>query len=147
MKLLLTQIFFLFLLSANAQLRGTGAIITLHPSLGKTITPEEKKEFGLFADYPDSNFETANFVKYDDSTYTVLFKTPTGSFERSITATEVAAIHAAIEKQKPAPPLPPQEPEEPRLSGENDLVDTFCEGLVKSIGIAATIFEIFNSGH
>jgi|GEM_PF-7049682 len=146
MKLLFTHIFLLCLLSANAQLRGTGTVITLHPSLGKTITPEEKKEFGLFADWPDNNFETAHFVKYDDSTYTVLFKTATGSFERSIAATELAAIHDGVERQKPAPPPPPREAEEPRPDGENDLVDTFCEVLVRSIEITATIFEIFNLG-
>lgn len=145
MKLLLTHIFLLILLSANAQLRGTGTIITLHPSLGKTITPEEKNEFGLFADCPESKFETANFVKYDDSTYTILFKTPlAGSFEKPITPAELAAIYTRIEKLKPAPPpLPaPPEPEVPhRVTGDNDLLDIFCDVFVKSLEVAAILLK------
>lgn len=87
---------------ANAQ---TGAIFTLHPSLGTKVTPNEKKQYSILTDYPDSTFESAQFVRYNDSTFTVLLRVTTDSLphENDLSLTQLWAIYYQVEMIKPAP--------------------------------------------
>lgn len=86
---------------------GTGRIMRLHPSIGNAITPELKKEFGFFPAIADSNFEMAQLVCYNDSTYTfILHTSPEGRTERPVPAAQVLAMYQAIEKVRPAPAPP-----------------------------------------
>ncbi|MCX6295042.1 MAG: hypothetical protein NTX97_03070 [Bacteroidetes bacterium] len=80
-----------------------GTIIAFHPSLGKTVDQKEKKDFGLFPEYTDSLFESAQLVKYAVDSFTVLFKTKIGkSFERPISIHELDKIYATIEQANPS---------------------------------------------
>ncbi len=79
-----------------------GKIVAFHPAAGNSITLAEKKEFGIFPEYNDSLFESAQLVKYDSARYTVLIKARTGqSLEREILQTELNAIYKKIESVKP----------------------------------------------
>src|SRR3989338_2509423 len=75
-----------------AQLQGTGQIAMLHPSVGNTITKDEKKTFDLFPEKPDNTFESAQLVKYNDSTFTFLFR----SINTEIPSEEKAGIGVLI---------------------------------------------------
>ena len=88
--------------SVNAQ---NGAIFTLHPSLGTKVTPDEKKQYSIFPEIPDSTFESAQFVKYNDSTFTVLLRTTTDSLshENNLSLTQLWAIYYQVEMIKPTP--------------------------------------------
>ena len=101
-KLLLLIVITFCSLPANAQ---TGSIFTLHPSLGTKITLDEKKQFSIFPEYPDNTFESAQFVKYNDSTFTVLLRTTTDTLsqEKTVSITQLWAIYYQVEMIKPAP--------------------------------------------
>jgi hypothetical protein len=100
------NIFLLFLFLPfflQAQTADSVKIITLHPSVGKSIDVKEKKEFYLFPDYNDSIFESAEILKYNDSTYTIRFKTTTGNFfEKPTNTKELDAMYAKVDRIKPA---------------------------------------------
>lgn len=100
-KLIYFLLLFLPLLSI-AQTSDGIKIITLHPSIGKSIDALEKKEFSLFPDYKDSIFELAEIVKYNDSTYTIRFTTTTGKiFEKPVSTNELDAMYAKVDTKKP----------------------------------------------
>ena len=106
---LFLKLFLLFFISLGyaktgiAQSDKNGKIVAFHPSVGNSINLSEKKEFLLFTEYNDSLFESAQLIKYDIDSYTVLFKTTTGqSFEKPIPVHELDAIYSNIEKTKPA---------------------------------------------
>lgn len=107
-QIFLNLLCFFFLLFGNAK-NGisqtddrTGKIIAFHPSVGNSLDLSEKKEFGVFTEYNDSLFESAQLVKYSIDRYSVLVKTKNGqSFERPISIKELDAIYAGIEKLKP----------------------------------------------
>ena len=94
----------LFSTSLKAQICcDDGKIVMLHPSVGYTITAEAKKEFSLFPQYSDANFGTAQLVKYNDSTFTFLFKTKQGDrIEVSTTIANLSAMYSNIELTAPA---------------------------------------------
>lgn len=107
---ILLKFFFLFFMSFGfvkngiSQTDRNGKIVAFHPSVGNSITLDEKKEFSLFTEYNDSLFESAQLFKYSvDTTYAVLFKTTNEkSFEKQISIKELDAIYASIEKRRPA---------------------------------------------
>jgi hypothetical protein len=148
MKSLSTFIlFFLSCLPGFAQMKGTGRIVVLHPSLGQTITLAEKKEFGLFPNYPDSIFETASIVKYNDSLFSVLYKDIHNSaLERTISQSQLYEIYLKVEKAKPAPPpvvsASPKSPGFLQTAGE--AADVFSETFVKTLQVILIIFRDFN---
>ncbi len=108
MKTFFTSLFLCCILAVQAQMRGTGQIMMMHPSVGNTITLNEKQKFGLFPQQPDSTFEMAQLVKYDDTTYTILFRTACdGRFENTISINELLQMYIKIESIEPAPILPP----------------------------------------
>lgn len=77
-------------------------ILTLHPSVGKSIDVNEKKEFYLFPDYNDSVFKSAEILKYNDSTYTIRFTATTGKvFEKPTNTNELDAMYAKVDSKKP----------------------------------------------
>ena len=85
-----------------SQTSGSVKILTLHPSVGKSIDVNEKKEFSLFPDYKDSIFGSAEILKYNDSTYTIRFTTTTGKvFEKPTNTNELDAMYANVENKKP----------------------------------------------
>ncbi|MCW3085887.1 MAG: hypothetical protein JWP12_3253 [Bacteroidetes bacterium] len=103
MRTLFTFLCMCFILAVHAQMRGTGQIMMLHPSLGNTITLNEKQKFGLFPQQPDSTFETAQLVKYDDTTYTILFRTVCDDrFENTISINELLLMYIKVEQIQPA---------------------------------------------
>ena len=84
-----------------------GRIVALHPTIGQTITIDEKKKFSLLSQYADSTFESAQLVKYNDSTYSfVIRKTDGERSEKFITKIEVEKMYAQIEQIKPASTIP-----------------------------------------
>lgn len=88
--------------SSISQTDKNGKIVAFHPSVGNSINLQEKKEFGIFTEYNDSLFESAQLVKYNSESYTVLLKTTNGqSFEKPISIQELDALYANIEKVKP----------------------------------------------
>ncbi|OFY85257.1 MAG: hypothetical protein A3F72_04445 [Bacteroidetes bacterium RIFCSPLOWO2_12_FULL_35_15] len=100
-KLIYFVLLFLPLLSI-AQTSDGIKIITLHPSIGKSIDAQEKKEFFLFPDYKDSIFESAEILKYNDSTYAIRFTTITGKvFEKPVNTNELDAMFAKVDSKKP----------------------------------------------
>ena len=100
--LFLLFISFGFTENGISQTDRNGKIVAFHPSVGNSLTLSEKKEFFLFSEYNDSLFESAQLVKHNIDTYTVLIKTTKGqSFEKSISIQELDAIYASIEKIKP----------------------------------------------
>jgi Na+-transporting NADH:ubiquinone oxidoreductase subunit NqrC len=95
-------LFFLIPLLSSAQTTDSGMVITLHPAVGNTITANEKKQFDLFTEYNDSLFESAQIVKYNDSTYAIRLKTIQGNFfERETDSKELHTIYEKIERIKP----------------------------------------------
>ncbi|MGZ4060904.1 MAG: hypothetical protein ACXVPU_17870, partial [Bacteroidia bacterium] len=80
-----------------------GKLIILHPSVGNSIDQKEKKEFSLFPEYSNSEFESAQLIKHNDTTYTFLISTTKGkSFERPTNLREMQQYYNAIEAIKPA---------------------------------------------
>ncbi len=78
-------------------------IISIHPSVGNTIDVKEKQKFSLFPEYNDSLFESAQLLKYNDSTYTFLIKPVGGkSFERPADFNERQLYYNKIETREPA---------------------------------------------
>jgi hypothetical protein len=87
----------------HSQTAENGKVVALHPSIGNTIDIKEKKQFSLFPEYTDSLFESAQLIKYNDTTYTFLIKTTSGkSFERAAKFHEMQKDYATIESIKPA---------------------------------------------
>lgn len=108
----------LFLISCSlrlaAQHYGTGSIFILHPSIGAHILPEEKKRYALFPEYADSCFLSAQFVQYQDSTFTTLYRLKNREqvLEKTITLNELQHIYEQIEQIDPAPETAGPKPEE-----------------------------------
>ena len=99
------SVFALLLLStlSYSQVPANGRIIILHPSVGNVIDQKEKEQFGLFKEYNDSLFESAELVKYNDTTFSFLITTRAGkSFERPSSDKEVREYYNTIENNKPA---------------------------------------------
>jgi hypothetical protein len=112
-------LFLLPFISIAQQAFDEGIVVALHPSVGLTITKDEKKEFALFPEYNDSIFESAHYIKYNDSTYTFLFRKTDGSkLEKSVTKTETDKMYAQIEKIKPASTINKQPIKEETLKPE-----------------------------
>lgn len=87
---------------SQAQTDDSIKIITLHPSVGNSIDVHEKKMFYLFSDYKDSIFESAEILKYNDSTYTFRFKTTNGKIlEKPTNKHELDEMYAKIDRIKP----------------------------------------------
>lgn len=85
-----------------SQTNSGGKIVALHPSVGNTIDAIENKKFNLFPEYNDSLFESAQLIKYNDSSYTFLIKTiKNQSFERVATFNELQTAYHKIEKIQP----------------------------------------------
>lgn len=102
MKIIIYFILIFFPFSAIAQTGDSVKILTLHPSVGKSIDVKEKKEFYLFPDYKDSVFRSAEILKYNDTAYTIRFTTTTGNvFEKPTTTKELDAMFAKIDTVKP----------------------------------------------
>lgn len=108
-KKLFQILFFIFAISfgfaknSNSQTYKNGKIVAFHPSVGNSIDLSEKKQFLLFTEYNDSLFESAQLIKYNFDSFSVLFKTTKAeSFEKSITIKELDEIYGFIEKAKPA---------------------------------------------
>jgi hypothetical protein len=103
MKWLYSFAFLLFIHGSFSQNSEKGKIIILHPSVGNAIDAKEKKQYHLFPEYKDLLFQSAELVKYNDSTYTFLIKTTkAGSFERPAPFEERQQYYNAIENAKPA---------------------------------------------
>ncbi len=84
------------------KLKWDGKIIPFHPAVGNEVSAAEKKEFGIFTEYNDSLFESAQLIEYDSSKYVVLIRSTRGtSFEREMPVTEKEAIYKRIESIKP----------------------------------------------
>ena len=99
---LLLQFFSFNLL--HSQTIVNGKVIILHPSVGNSIDLKEKKEFSLFPEYSNFEFESAQLIKHNDTTYTFLIFTTKGkSFERATNLREMQQYYNAIENIKPAP--------------------------------------------
>jgi hypothetical protein len=80
-----------------------GKIIQLHPSTGFAVTPAAKIKYNLFPQFQDSVFEYAQLVKYNDSSFTFIFRTKyDGRVERSTTIAEINDVYNKIEKINPA---------------------------------------------
>jgi hypothetical protein len=102
MKKIIYFILIFFPFSAIAQTSDSVKILTLHPSVGKSIDVKEKKEFYLFPDYKDSVFRSAEILKYNDTTYSIRFTTTTGKvFEKPTTTKELDAMYAKVDSKKP----------------------------------------------
>ncbi len=94
-------------------------ILTLHPSVGKLIDVKEKKDFYLFPEYKDSLFESAEILKYNDSTYTIRFKTTSGTvFEKPTSIHELDAMYAKVDSKRPAEYVEPKKDREGRKNKE-----------------------------
>lgn len=95
-------ILFILPLFSLAQTAERIKVITLHPSVGKSIDVNEKREFYLFPDYNDSIFESAEILKYNDSIYFIRFKTTNGKeFEKPTNTNELDQMFAKVESRKP----------------------------------------------
>lgn len=69
MRRLFFTLFFLSFFFAKAQNADSGRVIGIHPAVGKSISREEKIRYALFPEYKDSLFESAEIIKYNDSTF------------------------------------------------------------------------------
>ena len=86
-----------------SQTKDEGRVVSLHPSVGNVIDAKEKAKFSLFPEYNDSLFESAQLVKYNDTTYSFMIKPVQGkSFERPIEFNELRLYYNKIESIEPA---------------------------------------------
>ena len=99
---LLSLFVFLHLLSFS-QTKDSGQVIGIHPTLGKSITQDEKARYHLFPEYQDSLFESAKIFKYNDSTFLLIIK-PIHAAEitRNISTKELDAIYYKVEEDNAA---------------------------------------------
>lgn len=89
----------LFPVLVKAQTNDEGKVIIIHPAVGKTITADNKKQYHLFPQYKDSLFSSAEVTKYNDTTYSIAFKTITGqTIEKSATTEELNEIYHQIDE-------------------------------------------------
>lgn len=128
MKGLFFTLFCSFTFSIAAQ--SVGTIVALHPSVGNTITLNEKKEFHLFPEVSDETFETAQLVRYNDSTYSYIFKSISeqNTKEIKINLATLLSDYYQIEYIKPAPPAL-QNPTPPISNDRKDRLKGFSEDL------------------
>lgn len=101
MKNILFIVCLLIPIAGIGQNPDSAKVITLHPITGKVITLEEKKEYSLFPEYKDEAFISAEVLKYNDTTYTIRFRTTKGTaFERTTDTNELDSIYAAVDSKK-----------------------------------------------
>ncbi len=95
-----TFLFLTFLISSSfcfAQ-NNEGNVIILHPSVGKVIDNSEKGRYHLFPEYKDSTFNTAYFLKYNDSTFTVIVTNiQNEALEKGVSQKELDQLYYQIE--------------------------------------------------
>ncbi|MFL5762858.1 MAG: hypothetical protein ACJ77K_02880 [Bacteroidia bacterium] len=86
-----------------SQMDPVGNIIAFHPSVGNSVDLKEKQTFGIFKEYNDSLFESAQLLKYNDSTFTIAVKVKDrNSFEVPATKAQLNEIYHAIDRIQPA---------------------------------------------
>lgn len=79
-----------------------GRKVSFHPSVGNSISVDEKKQFGLFPEYTDSLFKSAELISDDTITLSIVFTTTSGqTFEKVISEQERDEIYKKIELISP----------------------------------------------
>jgi len=147
-KLLLLFILFITF-RTYAQHWETGAIITLHPSLGTRVSEIEKKEFSLFGDVADSVFDYAQFIKYNDSTFTVIIHNLNGqSSEKPISRAGLWVIYYQVDLIKPAPASEDKSPskKDERYARFTQGLDMVSEILGYTVLWSVRILNVFTGG-
>jgi hypothetical protein len=78
-------------------------VIGLHPSVGKSISHDDKLRYDLFPEYNDSLFSSASIILNTDSSYTLsVTALNKKTIKRPITRQEMDELYRKIEHKAPA---------------------------------------------
>jgi hypothetical protein len=146
----------LFCRTISAQDPG-GKIIAFHPSVGNLVDAYEKKHYDIFTEYNDSLFESAQLVRYSDSSYTILVKTKGhDSFEKPAGRQQLDDIYNSIEKISPKITPNPEEREKAIMAEEErrkrerraevwgEIGDASVQTLVIFLEVGLYLLDAFN---